>query len=313
MIIIAWDSLRLDAVEPLKGILGKESWTQMPSLDGFTGPILPAIVTGKTPEELGIPRDDSAFWSGIDPDNIDDTLFDHFDSHITVSRLIGPDTHPCVPLPPSRKGMTKFMPPINWNAVSNWDVDIWKYVGKKWSMTDPFWTDMIFFWTFITHGNFTIYDSLGAVESPEIKDGSRLMRRLANNDPKALRDLYMKGVYYARETLKGLNEICGGKELIVCFSDHNEALGEEYMGQKVTGHFHGMEKIPGLENIPLWVNKPDIEFPENMSQLKIKDLCVELYNKYEKNNPEYQAWKKHKQYLQVTKGHEKTLDALARK
>ena len=292
MIIIAWDSLRLDAVEPLKGLLGEESWTSMPSIDGFTGPILPAIVTGKSPEELGIPRDDSAFWSGINPDKIDDTMFDHFDSYITVSRLIGPDTHPCVPLPPSRKGMTKFMPPIKWNAVSNWDVDIWRYLGMKWSMSNPFWKDVIFFWTFITHGNFTIYDSLGAVESPEIKDGSRLMRRLAEHNPKKLRELYMKGVYYAAETLKGLNEISGGNETIICFSDHNEALGENYMGQKAVGHFHGMHTIPGLERVPLWINKPNVKFPENMSQLKLKDFIVDCYKKYEKNNPEYQVWKK---------------------
>jgi len=294
MIIIAWDSLRLDAVEPLKGILGEESWTDIPSLDGFTGPILPAIVTGKTPEELGIPRTDEAFWSGIDPNRIDDTLFDYFDSHITVSRLIGPDTHPCVPLPPSRKGMDKFMPPINWNAKSNWDVDIWKYVGKKWSMADSFWTDVIFFWTFITHGNFTIYDSLGAVESPEIKNGSRVMQRLAHQNPKKLRELYMKGVYYARETLKGINEITGGNELIICFSDHNEALGETYNGQIVTGHFHGMETIPGLERIPVWINKPDVEFPENMQQTDLKDWIVKMYNKWEVNNPEYQQYKNEK-------------------
>ena len=294
MLIICLDSLRLDAIQPLKGILGKESWTQMPSIDGFTGPILPAIVTSKTPEELGIPRTDEAFWSGIDKDRIDDTLFDHFDDYITISRLIGPDTHPCIPLPPSRKGMTKFMPPIKWNAVSNWDVDIWKYMGMKWSMANPFWTDMIFFWTFITHGNFTIYDSLGAVESPEIKDGGRVMQNLARNNPERLRELYMKGVYYARETLKGLNEICGGKELIVCFSDHNEALGEMVNGQPVTGHFHGMNQIEGLENVPIWVNKPDIKFPEPMSQLKIKDLCVELYDKYERNNPELEEIKKRK-------------------
>jgi len=29
----------------------------------------------------------------------------------------------------------------------------------------------------------------------------------------------------------------------------------------------------------------------------IKDLIVNLYNKYEKNNPEYQQYKLHKSYL----------------
>jgi hypothetical protein len=294
MIIICWDSLRLDACEPLKGILGEESWTDIPSLDGFTGPILPSIITGKTPEELGIPRTNHAFVSGIDSDKFDDTLFDSFDSYITVSRLIGPDTHPCIPLPPSRRGLTKFMPPIKWNAVSNWDVDIWKYVGKKWSSVDPFWTDVIFNWTFITHGNFSVYDSVGAVESPEIKNGTKVMQRLAEQNPKALRDLYMKGVNYAVETLKGINEICGGKELIICFSDHNEALGEELNGRQVVGHFHGMEKIPGLDRVPVWINKPNVKFPKDMKQTDLKDWIIEMYNTYEKNNPEYIKYKEMK-------------------
>ena len=42
----------------------------MPSIDGFTGPILPSIVCGKTPEELDVPRTDEAFWSGINPEKI---------------------------------------------------------------------------------------------------------------------------------------------------------------------------------------------------------------------------------------------------
>lgn len=297
MLIICWDSLRLDAIEPFKGILGKESWTSIPSIDGFTGPILPAIITGKSPEELGIARDESAFWSGIDPSKYDDTLFDHFNSYITISRLIGPQTMPHTTLVPSRRGQLKFMPPIKWNAVSNWDVDIWRYVGKKWSMSSPYWVDMIFFWTFITHGNFSIYDSLGALESPEINNGGRVMQRLAHQDKKALRDLYMMGVYNGVETLKGLNEISGGKELIICFSDHNEALGEEYQGEIVTGHFHGMEKIPGLELVPVWINKPNVQFPEEFSQLKLKDWIVEMYKKYELNNSEYQKYKEKKNVL----------------
>jgi hypothetical protein len=305
MIIICWDSLRLDAIEPLKGILGEESWTSIPSIDGFTGPILPAIVTGKTPEELGIPRNDDSFTTGIDSSKIGDTLFDHFDKYITVSRLIGPETQ-CCPLPPSRREQTIFMPPIKWNAVSNWDVDIWRYVARKWSMNTNDWWDMIFAWSFITHGNFSIYDSMGAVESPEIRDGSMVMRRLAENNPQALRDLYMKGVYYAAETLRGLNEICGGKELIICFADHNEALGEYYMGMKMTGHFHGMEKIPGLEKVPVWINRPNVEFPKDFSQLKLKDWIVEMYNKYEKNDQEIQT-------IKAAKQHNKTMTGLAKK
>lgn len=294
MLIICWDSLRLDAVEPFKGILGEESWTSIPSIDGFTGPILPAIITGKTPEELGIPRNDEAFTSGIDPKKINDTLFDHFDTYLTISRLIGPQTMPHTILVPSRRGQYKFMPPIQWRAKSNWDVDIWRYVARKWSLVTPDWWDMIFAWSFITHGNFSVYDSLGALESPEIKNGGLVMKRLAETDPKALRDLYMMGVCNAAETLKGLNEICGGKETIICFADHNEALGEEVDGVKYTGHFHGMEKIPGLEKVPVWINKPNEQFPEDFSQLKLKNWIVSMYNKYELNNPEYQQYKENK-------------------
>jgi len=298
LIICAWDSLRLDAIEPFKGILGDETWTSFPSIDGFTGPILPAICCGKSPEELGIPRTDEAFWSGINPENIDDTIFDHFDSHITISRLIGNPTMPHQKMVPSRRGKFKFMPPLNFNAKSNWEIDIWRYFGKKWSMTSPYWVDTFFFWSFITHGNYSCYTSLGALESPEIKNGGLVNNRLAREDPQALRDLYMMGVYNAAETLKGLNEICGGKEIIICFSDHNEALGEKLNGQQVTGHFHGMEKIPGLENVPCWVNVPDYKFPDDMSQLKLKDVIVDLYENYEKKDKEYQAFKQKKLDMQ---------------
>ena len=161
-------------------------------------------------------------------------------------------------------------------------------------MADSYWIDSIFFWSFITHGNFSCYDSLGALESPEIKNGGLIMKRLAEIDPQGLRNLYMMGVYNAVETLKGLNEICGGKELIICFSDHNEALGEQYNGQICTGHFHGMQTIPGLERVPVWVNKPNVQFPEDFNQLKLKDFIIDCYKKYELNNSEYVAFKEKK-------------------
>jgi len=295
LLFIVFDSLRLDAIAPFKGIFKEESWSDIPSLDGFTGPILPAIFCGKTPEELGVARDDSAFWSGIDPKNIDDTLFDHFESWETVSRLIGNPTMPHEKMVPSRRGNFKFMPPIKFNASSNWDVDIWKLVGKKWSMTNPYWVDLIVSWNFFTHGCYSIYDSLGALESPEIKNGGNVSRRLQAQNPDKLRELYMMGVYNAAETLKGLNEICGGKELIICTSDHNECLNETMNGQLMPpGHYKDMHKIPGLERVPIWVNRPNVEFPKNMKQTDIKDWLVDLYNKYEKNNPEYQKYKKNK-------------------
>jgi len=295
MIIICWDSLRLDAIEPFKGILGEESWTDVPSIDGFTAPVLPSVVCGKTPEELGVPRDETAFWSGIDPNKIDDTLFDHFDSHVTVSRLIGPQTMPHTKLVPSRRGQMKFMPPINWKAKSNWDIDAWRVVGNKWSITNPYWVDVVFFWTFITHGNFSCYDSLGAAESPEIKNGGLVMRRLQKQDPQKLRDLYMMGVYNGVETLKGLNEISGGKELIICFSDHQECLNETMNGQLMPpGHYKDMHKIPGLERVPVWINKPDVEFPKDMKQTDLKDWIIKMYEKWEVNNSEYQGYKNEK-------------------
>jgi hypothetical protein len=304
MLIICWDSLRLDAIEPFKGILGEESWNDIPSIDGFTGPILPSVVCGSTPEKLGVPRDDSAFWSGINPKNIEDTIFDHFDDYITISRLIGPQTMPHTKLVPSRRGKLKFMPPIKFNAQSNWDIDIWRYFGNKWSMSSDYWVDMIFFWTFITHGNFSCYDSLGAVESPEIKNGGLVMRRLQKQDPQALRDLYMMGVYNGSETLKGLNEISGGKELIVCFSDHNECLNETMNGQLMPpGHYKDMHKIPGLERVPIWVNRPNVEFPENMTQSDIKDWIVKLRDEYEDNDEEYQEFKRKK--LEMKNGNKK--------
>jgi len=162
-------------------------------------------------------------------------------------------------------------------------------------MSSDYWVDMIFFWSFISHGNFSCYDSLGALESPEIKNGGLVMKRLQKQNPQALRDLYMMGVYNAVETLKGLNEICGGKELIVCFSDHNECLNETMNGQLMPpGHYKDMHKIPGLERVPIWVNKPNVKFPENMTQSDIKDWIVYLKETYEDNNEEYQEYKKRK-------------------
>jgi hypothetical protein len=53
-----------------------------------------------------------------------------FDSYISLGRLIGPETT-CCPLPPSRRGNFKILPPIKWNAVSNWDIDIFRYLGMS--------------------------------------------------------------------------------------------------------------------------------------------------------------------------------------
>jgi len=290
MILILWDSLRIDCVEPLKGIFPEETWSHYQTIEGFTAPVIASTFTGKTPEELELPRDPSAFFHSIKPELVEDTLFDHFDSHISIGRLIGPGSEVC-PLPPSRRGKFKILPPINWNAVSNWDVDIFTYIGRKWSKVTDDWWDLIYWHSFVTHGPWSVYDSMGAKESPEVMNCDRLMRRMAINDPEGLKKWYMKGVHYAAATLKAIDDMTGGKETIICFADHGEALGEEINGQKVTGHFQGMHKHPLLGTVPIWINKKE-KIPDNINNLTLKDWVVEMYNKYEKNNPEYQKWKK---------------------
>ena len=285
-----WDSLRIDCVEPLKGIFPEETWSQYRTIEGFTAPVIASTMTGKTPEELGLPRDTSAFWQSIDPNKIDDMLFDHFDSHISIGRLIGPGSEIC-PLPPSRQGKFKILPPIDWNAVSNWDIDIFTYLGRKWSCATDDWWDLIYWHSFVTHGPWSIYDSMGSAESPEVVNCDRLMQRLAATDPKALMDWYMKGVKYAAASLRNLNAICGGKETIICFADHGEALGEEINGRQATGHFAGMHNHPVLGTVPIWINR-DEKIPEDINNLNMKDWIVKMYEKYEKNNPEYQQWKR---------------------
>jgi len=280
MILILWDSLRIDCTEPLKGIFKDETWSSYKTIEGFTAPVIASTMTGKTPEELGLPRTTDAFWQGIDPSKIEDTLFDHFDSHISIGRLIGPGSEIC-PLPPSRQGKFKILPPIKWNAVSNWDIDIFQYVARKWSCVTDDWWDLIYWHSFVTHGPWSIYDSMGAAESPEVVNCDRLMQRLANSDPKALMNWYMKGVKYAAATLRSLDAICGGKETIICFADHGEALGEEIQGQKVTGHFAGMHKHDILGTVPIWINKRE-KIPEDINNLNMKDWIVKMYEKYDK-------------------------------
>ena len=290
MIVILWDSLRIDTTEPLKGIFEKESWSQFKTVAGFTAPVVASLITGKTPEELGLNRNTTDFWATLPPEKIDDILFDYFDKYISIGRLIGPPTQ-CTPEPPVRRDMRyKFLHPIPWNAVSNWDIDIFRYVGMKWSSATDDWWDLIYWHSFVTHGPWSIYDSMGAAESPEVINTDRLMARLAERNPKKLRDWYMKGVYYAAETLRALNDITGGNETIICFADHGEALGEEINGRKVTGHFSGMHKHPILGTVPVWINREE-KIPDDISHLTLKEWIRDMYIKYERDNPEYQKWK----------------------
>jgi len=292
VLCILWDSLRVDFAEKyMKGIFPQESWTKFQTIETFTAPVISSIITGKTPEELGIQRDESAFWTAIDPSKIDDTLFDHFESYISLGRLIGPGPRE---MPPSRKEHFEILPPIKWRAQSNWDPDIFQYIGAKYSITSPDYYDLIWYHPFITHGPFSIYTGEGPKECPEVVNCDRLMQRLAETDRPALLNWYKKGVDNAIATLMGIEHITNGMETIICFADHGECLGEEINGVKVTGHFGGMKNHPDIGMVPCWINRPDVKFPENMSHLKLKDFIVDCYNKYEKNNEEYQQWKKKK-------------------
>ena len=291
MLVILWDSLRIDFADELKGIFPEESWSSYRTIAGFTAPVISSTITGKTPEELGLKRNNSDFTAQLNADVIDDMLFDHFDKYISIGRLIGPETR-VMPLPPSRVGNFKFLPPIKWNAVSNWDLDIYRYFGMKWSQSSSYWWDLIWYHNFITHGNFSIVDSKGHVESPEIMNGTKVMRRLSKHSPQKMKDLYMQGVNNARQVLTGLRDICDNKETIICFADHGESFGVMDDMPDV-GHFDGMEKHPVLGTVPIWINRKE-DIPKDINNLNLKDWIVKMYNKYEKNNPDYQKWKKSK-------------------
>jgi hypothetical protein len=289
MLVILWDSLRIDFTEPLHGIFPEETWSSFRTIAGFTAPVVASTITGKTPEELGLTRTTSDFLASLKMKPEDDMLFKHFDNYISLGRLIGPETR-CIPLPPSRYGNFKFLPPIEWHAVSNWDPDIYRYFGMKWSKTSPYWWDLIWYHTFITHGNFSILDSKGAVESPEIRDGSKVMRNLCFNNPQGMKDLYMQGVNNAVQVLTGLRDICDNQETIICFADHGESFGP-MDGMEDVGHFSGMEKHPVLGTVPLWINRKE-EIPKDINNLNLKDWIVKMYEKYELNNPDYQQYVK---------------------
>lgn len=291
MLVILWDSLRVDFTDALHGVFPEETWSSYRTIAGFTAPVVASTITGKTPEELGLQRNTSDFMATLNSNVIDDMLFDHFDNYISLGRLIGPETR-TIPLPPSRKGNFKFLPPIKWNAVSNWDPDIYRYFGMKWSKVSPHWWDLIWFHSFITHGNFSILDSKGSLESPEIKNGMQVMRRLTRTDPQGMKDLYMQGVYNALQVLTGLRDISDNRETIICFADHGESFGV-MDGMEDVGHFSGMEKHPVLGTVPIWINRKE-KIPENINNLNLKDWIVEMYKKYELNNPAYQEYKKGK-------------------
>lgn len=223
----------------------------------------------------------------MDSSKIKDTIFDHFESHISLGRLIGPEGH-CA-MPPSRRGHFAILPPIKWCAVSNWDPDIMNYVGQKWSMSNPFWVDYIHWHSFTTHGPYNSFTGEGPKECVEIVNTDRLIRRLSMEDRKAW---YLKGVNNAIATLRAIRDICNDKETIICFADHGEMLGEH----DIFGHGIGMLEYEEANTVPIFINKKE-EIPKDISHLTMKDWIVDMYKKHELNNTEYQMYKEKKKNL----------------
>ena len=283
IILILADSLRLDfATKHLKGIFPEESWSSFDAIETFTAPVLASVFTGQHPDVTGMKGQAlyNAFIRGLPKEACKDTLFHHFDSWVTISRLIGNGPKW---LPPSRRDNFKFLPPIDWHAESNNDDDVLEYVGRKWSIATPKedWKDLIFYHSWLTHGPWGI-DCYGPKELPCIVNCDRLMMRQTIEQN---HDWYMRGIEDFTSRLRGLMNICDNKETIIVFADHGESLGEE----ESPGHFAG-SKSEFLRKVPIWVNRSNIDL-EGINHLKIKDLCVRLYKEYELENEEYQRYK----------------------
>lgn len=284
MILILADSLRYDFADKyLRGIFPEESWGSFDAVETFTAPVLASVFTGQPPEVTGMKGQAlmDAFVRGLPKEACKDNLFNNFDSWVTISRLIGNGPKS---LPPSRRENFKFLPPLNWNAESNNDDDVLEYVGRKWSKVTNDWYDFIFYHSWLTHGPWGI-DCYGPKELPCIVNCDRLMRR---NSIEQNHKWYKVGIDDFISRLRGLVNITNNKETIIVFGDHGEDLGEGHGG----GHY-ACSDLEELRKVPIFVNRKDIDL-SNITHMKIKDLCVNLYNKYEKNNPEYQKWKKSK-------------------
>jgi hypothetical protein len=305
MILILADSLRNDfATKYLKGIWKEESWGEFNAVETFTAPVLASVFTGQPPEVTGMKGEAliDAFTRGLPEEACKDTLFNHFDSWVTISRLIGngPKWRP-----PSRRDEFKFLPPIDWHAETNNDDDVLEYVGRKWSLATKDWYDLIFYHCWLTHGPWGI-DCYGPKELPCVVNCDRLMARMPKDE---LLKWYKIGVDDFITRLRAFDNMTNGLETILVFADHGENLQDSDDGQ--AGHYAG-SNLEALRKVPIWCNRKDVDL-SNITHMKIKDLCIQLYEKYEKNNPEYLKWKHMKEAIQTTKGHEKTLDSLASK
>ena len=277
MILILADSLRYDfAVRYLKGVFPEESWSSFEAIETFTAPVLATVATGTPPEVHGV----KWFTDEVNPDACKDTLFDHFDSWVTISRLIGNGPKW---LPPSRRDNLNFLPPIRWNAVTNNDDDVLEYVGRKWSIATNEWWDLIFYHSWLTHGPWGV-DCYGPKELPCIKNCDRLMARMTKEE---LHKWYKIGVDDFKTRLMAFKNISNNLETVIVFADHGEALKDE---GGATGHFKGGHHIADLAKVPIWINRRET-IPDDINHVTLKDWVIKMYKKYELNNSEYQEYK----------------------
>jgi len=277
MILILADSLRYDfATKYLKGIFPEESWSSFRAVETFTAPVLASVFTGQPPEVTGMKGQAllDAFTRELPEEACKDTLFDHFPSWVTISRLIGNGPKW---LPPSRREKFTFLPPIKWNAVSNNDDDVLEYLGRKWSMATNEWWDLIFYHSWLTHGPWGI-DCYGPKEIPCCVNTDRLMRRQTIEQNHAW---YKLGIDDFKTRLMAFKNISNNLETVIVFGDHGEDLGEG----GGSGHYAGSE-LPELRKVPIWINRKEI-IPDDISHLTLKDWVIKMYNKYECNNSEY--------------------------
>ncbi len=284
MILILADSLRFDfATKYLKGIFPEETWSSFDAVETFTAPVLASVFTGQPPSVTGMTGQGliNAFTKELPKEACEDVLFDHFDRSVTISRLIGngPKWRP-----PSRRDKFTFLPPINWNAVSNNDDDVLEYVGRKWSAVTDDWWDFVFYHCWLTHGPWGI-DCYGPKELPCVVNCDRLMKRQTIEENHAW---YKLGIDDFTSRLRGLKNICDNKEVIIIFGDHGEDLGEGGGG----GHYAGSD-LEELRKVPIWINRK-VDMPKDISHLTLKKFVLDMYEKFEKNNEEYQKWKKEK-------------------
>jgi len=289
MILILADSLRYDfATKYLKGVFPEESWGSFRAIETFTAPVLATVATGKPPEETGV----RGFLDTVRPEACKDTIFDHFDSWVTISRLIGNGPKW---LPPSRRDKFTFLPPIKWNAVTNNDDDVLEYVGRKWSMATNEWWDLIFYHSWLTHGPWGI-DCYGPKELPCVVNCDRLMARMPR---RKLLDWYKIGVDDFKTRLMAFKNITNNIETVVVFADHGENLQDGEGGR--VGHYGGSE-LEELRKVPIWVNRPDVDLSD-IDHTKIKKLCIELHKQFELEDERYMEYK-NKKLEMMEKGNE---------